>query len=43
MRVVSRVGGMLIVIFVFAVKAGWADKIKTDFDKSASFSQFKTV
>jgi hypothetical protein len=27
---------------LLGTKAGWADKIKTDFDKSASFSQFKT-
>jgi hypothetical protein len=42
MRVNSRVGAFLILVLVFGTKTSWADKIKTDFDKSASFSQFKT-
>jgi hypothetical protein len=42
MRVTSRVGVFVILIVVFGTKWSWADKIKTDFDKSAAFSEFKT-
>jgi hypothetical protein len=42
MRVTSRAGVLVILIGVFGTRCGWADKIKTDYDKSASFSQFKT-
>jgi Domain of unknown function (DUF4136) len=42
MRVISRLGAFVILILVFGTKWSWADKIKTDFDKSASFSEFKT-
>jgi hypothetical protein len=40
MRVTGR--ALLIAIVVFGAKASWADKIKTDYDKSASFPEFKT-
>ncbi len=33
---------VVILIVVLGTKWSWADKIKTDFDKSASFSEFKT-
>ena len=42
MRVISTVGAFLMVLFIFGSETSWADKIKTEFDKSASFSQFKT-
>jgi len=42
MRVTTRAGALVILIFVFGTEWSWADKIKTDFDKSASFSEFKT-
>ena len=42
MPAMSRAAVVFVLILAFGTKAGWADKIKTDFDKSASFSQFKT-
>ena len=42
MRVTSRAGVLVILMVFFGIKGSWADKIKTDFDKSASFSEFKT-
>src|SRR5687767_12459527 len=42
MRVTSRAGVFVTLIVVFGTTWGWADKIKTDYDKSASFSEFKT-
>jgi hypothetical protein len=42
MRVTSRAGVLVILIVVLGTSWSWADKIKTDFDKSASFSEFKT-
>jgi hypothetical protein len=42
MRITSRAGVLVILIAVLGTKFSWADKIKTDFDKSASFSGFKT-
>jgi uncharacterized protein DUF4136 len=40
MRVTS--GTFFIFVFVLGTQWTWADKIKTDFDKSTSFSEFKT-
>jgi len=42
MRITSRAGVLVILIIVLGPRWSWADKIKTDFDKSASFSEFKT-
>jgi Domain of unknown function (DUF4136) len=38
----SRAGVLVVLIVALGTKWSWADKIKTDFDKSASFSEFKT-
>jgi len=42
MRFMFRAGVLFALIFACGTKASFADKIKTDFDKSASFSQFTT-
>ena len=42
MRMISGMSSLLLLSIALGTKTTWADKIKTDYDKSASFSQFKT-